>query len=88
MIYIRSICSLVLLKIFSNIQNSSRKKSTVRSSLSQVFYKIGVLKKFAKFTRKHKTKQLRTTASARWSFSCKNLHIVGVWKKFFEWLVA
>ena len=37
-IYTRSIFSRVLLKIFWNFRNTSRKKSTVRSSLSQAFY--------------------------------------------------
>ena len=45
------ICSFELLKIFWNIQDTSRKKSTVKSSRPQVFSKIGVLKKFAKSPR-------------------------------------
>ena len=49
---IRSISSLVFLKIFWNFRNTSRKRPTVRSKRSQVFYKIGILKKSAKFPRK------------------------------------
>ena len=47
----RSIFSLVLLKIFWNFWNSSRKKSTQKQPFSGV-YKIDVLKKFANFTKK------------------------------------
>ena len=47
----RSIFSLVLLKIFWNFWNSSRKKSTLKQPFSGV-YKIDVLKKFANFTKK------------------------------------
>ena len=46
-IYIRSFFSLVLLKIFWNFRNSSRKNQR-RSSRSQVFYKIDV-KSWKKF---------------------------------------
>ena len=53
-IYTRSIFSLVLLKIFWNFRTISRKKNPRRSSCSQVFSKISVLKKFVNFTRKHK----------------------------------
>ena len=51
-IYTRIIFSLVLLKIFWNFWNSSRKKSTQKQPFSGV-YKIDVLKKFANFTKKH-----------------------------------
>ena len=44
-IYIRSIYSLVVLKIFWNFRSSSKKRSTVRGNRSQFFYKIGILKK-------------------------------------------
>ena len=52
-IYTRSIFSLVLLRISWNFRITSRKESMVRSSRSLVLFKIGILKKFAKFTRKH-----------------------------------
>ena len=42
----------MLLKIFWNFWNSSRKKSTQKQPFSGV-YKIDVLKKFANFTKKH-----------------------------------
>ena len=51
-VYTRRIFSLVLLKIFWNFWNSSRKKSTLKQPFSGV-YKIDVLKKFANFTKKH-----------------------------------
>ena len=47
-IYIRSICSLVLLKIFWNFRSTSKKRSTVRSYRFQLFYKVGILKKSGK----------------------------------------
>ena len=51
-IYIRSIYSLVVLKIFWNFRSSSKKRSTVRGNRSQFFYKIGILKKSGKKTKK------------------------------------
>ena len=47
----RSIFSQVLLKMFWNFKNSSRKKPTQKQRFSGV-YKIDVLKKFANFTKK------------------------------------
>ena len=41
------------LKNLFKFSNHFQKKNPRRSSRSQVFYKIGVLKKFANFTRKH-----------------------------------
>ena len=47
-IYIRSICPLVLLKIFWNFRSTSKKRFTVRSYRFQLFYKVGILKKSGK----------------------------------------
>ena len=46
---IRSIPSLVFLKVFWNLWNTSRKSPTIISKRSEVFYKIGILKKSATF---------------------------------------
>ena len=51
-IYTRSIFSLVLLKIFQNFRNTSRKKSTQKQLFSRVL-QDRFLKKFANFTSKH-----------------------------------
>ena len=51
-VYTRSIFSLVLLKIFQNFRNTSRKKSTQKQLFSRVL-QDRFLKKFANFTSKH-----------------------------------
>ena len=78
---IRSISLLVFLKVFWNFRNTSRKRPTVRSKRSQVFYKIVILKKSAKFQRKQQcwSHFFRKSEMKRWRDSSTGIFLRILW---------